>query len=660
MLEHNLMITFRNKHIVGALTLILVFSCYRTTEGLRRSDVQYLVQQFLARHVEYRILNNKISERTLNNFLDILDAGKYYFYKQDINEFMKSKYLIDDYIVQNQYSFVFKVYELYKKRFNESMKIADELISRDYDFTKDETMIIDRDIVDYATNKREMRERWRKNIKLQLLNYVSAGKSIDEARSKLRKRYKLVRNKLESLDEEQILSRFVNSFSMALDPHSNYLTYDEHVDFKISMELKLEGIGVRLRAEDGFTIVDAIIPGGATSKLPDDIRLKPNDKIVAVAQGDGEADDIIDMDLRDVVKKIRGKKGTEVRLTILRKTEESTRPVRMVVPIVREVIKLQDSDADSEVQVMKYRGKNIKIGYLKLPSFYFDPATRKSSAGDVRMHLNRLMGQNVKGIVLDLRNNPGGSLNEAVKIAGLFIDTGPVVQIKQSGLATPLVMRDNDAGTYYDGPLVVLVDKFSASASEILAGAIRDYRRGIILGPSKTFGKGTVQSYHVLANRRGAVKITTHIFYQPSGTSNQIDGITPDIIIPDISSVWNIGESEVKYPLVWKRIPRAPFNTYNLANKGVIASLTRASRARVKADDKYQKLIERIEKLKKQVDSKTVSLKDETNIEKQKEQEFRKKRDRDQSDKLIDFENDLFLKEAFNVTVDYLKALRKI
>ena len=399
--------------------------------------------------------------------------------------------------------------------------------------------------------------------------------------------------------------------------------------------------------------------GGATDKLPDNIKLKPNDKIVAVAQREGEPLDIIDMDLRDVVKKIRGKKGTEVRLTILRETTGHNRPLRMIVPIVREVIKLQDSDAESDIYTLKRGNKKMKLGYIKLPSFYIDQETGKSSAGDTRKHLNDLMGKGVKGIVLDLRNNPGGSLHEAVKIVGLFIDSGPVIQIKQSGGRAPYIMRDNDIGTFYDGPLVILVDRFSASASEILAGAIKDYRRGLIVGPTKTFGKGTVQSYHELAARRGAVKITTGIFYQPSGTSNQLNGISPDVIIPAISSIWNIGEHRQRYPLKWKRLKSAYFKAYKYVNGSLVGSLKRTSSKRIAESPEFKKLIAKINKLKKQVNNKTISLKEETSLDKERKKELEKTRKKINRDKIIDVENDMFLQEAFNVTYDYIRLLKK-
>jgi len=642
------------RRIIPFLTVILFFSCLKKSEGLKQSDIPALVNQFLAMHVQHHNFNDALSEKTLNNFIMNLDYGKYYFYSSDIKEFDRHKHMVDDYVRQNRYFLVYDIFSRYKSRFAESMKLFNELVELPYDFTKDEYIQVDRDRVPYARTKADMRERWRKSIKLQLLNYMSTGKDLKESRGKLKKKYLLLQKRVNEIDEELLLARFMNSFSTALDPHSNYLTQEEHEDFKISMELKLEGIGVRLRTEDGFVIVDAIIPGGATDKLPEAIKLKPLDRIVAVAQGGGEPVDVIDMDLRDVVKLIRGKKGTEVRLTIYRDTGGKN-PARMQVPIIREEIKLQDSDADSDIY-FPASGKENPIGYIKLPSFYH--GDKKSSAGDIQIHINRLMKKGVKAIVLDLRGNPGGLLNEAVDIAGLFINHGPIVQIKD-GMNPPQVIYDNDGGTFYDGPVVVLIDKFSASASEILAGAIKDYNRGLIIGPSNTFGKGTVQSYNELPFEKGAIKITTHIFYQPGGTSNQLYGIKPDITIPDMTSIWDIGESKTRYPLKWNKISSAPFRRSNLVTPRIVSSLQSLSSKRVSSGAEYRKLVKRIRRFSSKLMNKTISLKEESAFEKQKEKELEKNLNQNREEKIMDIKNDLFLREAFRVTGDYLRMISR-
>jgi carboxyl-terminal processing protease len=645
------------KHLIPIATFAIILSCFKNSEGLKKTDIPTLMNQFLAMHVQYHVLNDELSERILDNFIISLDYGKYYFYKKDIENFNKYRHKIDDSIQNQQYIFIDDIYSVYKKRFKESNQLINELMKTKFDFTVDEKIIVDRDKVDYAETKNDMRERWRKNIKLQLLNYLSSGQSVAEAKKKLAKKYDLLSKRVEEIDEEKLLDRFLNAFSMSLDPHSNYLTQEENEDFSISMKLKLEGIGVRLKSEDGFVIVESIIAGGAADKLPEKIRLKTGDKIIAVAQGDGEPADVVDMDLRDVVKKIRGTKGTEVRLTILRDSGEGNKPIRMVVPIVREEISLKDSAAESQILYLN-DDKNKKIGYIKLPSFYYDKERSKSSSGDIRDILQNLKKEKVKGIVLDLRGNPGGLLNEAIDIAGFFIDSGPVLQIVD-GRNPPHVVNDNDDGIVYDGPMVVLIDKFSASASEILAGAIKDYNRGLIIGPDSTFGKGTVQSYNELPAKKGAIKITISIFYQPDGTSNQLNGIAPDIKVPDFTSIWEIGENKNRYPLKWKKIPTAEHKNFGLVNQGQVTQLRNNSVARINANEKYRKLIEKIKRYREQLNNKTISLKEESSMEKQKQKELEKTFNKESGKKLIDIENDLFLNEAFNITGDYIRMLGK-
>jgi carboxyl-terminal processing protease len=643
------------KLLIPALTFLLIFSCIKNSSGLKKSDIPPLVNQFLAMHVRYHSLDDELSGRILDNLIRSFDYGKYYFYKKDIQEFEKYRHKIDDYVQNGQFSFIDDIFSVYKKRFAENNTLVHELIKEKFDFNVDEKIIVDRDRVDYAATKDEMRERWRKNIKLQLLNYLSSDQSLEEAKKKLIKKYDLLQKRVDEIDEGRLLDRFMNAFSMALDPHSNYLTWDEEEDFNISMKLKLEGIGVRLKSEDGFVIVESIITGGAADKLPEKIRLKPGDKIIAVAQDDGEPADVIDMDLRDVVKKIRGPKGTKVRLTVLRGTGEGNKTVRMIVPIVREEISLKDSAAESKIYLIG-NDRNKKIGYVKLPSFYYDKERGMSSSGDLKAILTKLKSEKVKAVVLDLRGNPGGLLNEAIDIAGFFIDGGPVLQIVD-GRNPPHVIYDNNDAIVYKGPLVVLVDKFSASASEILAGAIKDYRRGLIIGPDNTYGKGTVQSYNELPFKKGAVKITISIFYQPGGTSNQLNGIAPDIKVPDLTSIFDIGESKSRYPLTWKKIGRAQFKPFGMVNPKLIARLKALSESRINASEKYRKLIEKIKKYQEQVNSKTISLKEESTIEKQKQKELEKTFNTEGKKKLIDLDNDLLLREAFNITGDYIHLL---
>jgi len=645
------------KRFIPLLTLVIIFSCFKKSEGLKQTDMQFLVNQVLSIHAQYNTIDDTLSKRIFKNYTESLDYGKYYFYQSDIRQLSKYELLFDDFIAANDYRAVFEIFKVYKERTAEAVLIFDELIKDDYDFTKDESILVDSEKISYAGNKAEMKERWRKNIKLQLLNYVSSGKTLKDGKQKLEKKYKLMKKRIDEIDEDKLLSMFMNSITAALDPHTNYLSNEEHQDFKISMELKLEGIGVRLRSEDGFVLVESIIAGGAADKLPESLKLKPNDKIVAVAQSKGEPVDVIDMDLRDVVKLIRGEKGTEVKLTVLRELEKSDKPSRLFIPIIREQIALQDSDAESHIEAMKKDGKSYKIGYIKLPSFYEDPETGKSSSGDVKALLGKLTQEKVNVVVLDLRGNPGGLLTEAVDIAGLFIEQGPVLQLVRKN-TPPRVYYDNDPEIYYRGPLIVLIDTFSASAAEILAGAIKDYKRGLIVGSGNTYGKGTVQSYNVLQNNLGAIKITTHIFYQPGGTSNQLTGISPDLNVPDITAIWEMNESETKYPLKWEKIESAEFQKYKFVNETIVKNLGKLSSARTNRGE-YAELRKKIADYKAKLKNKTISLKEESDKSRQKEKEMEEKMKNDREKEGVDLKNDIFLKEAFNVGCDYYNIMGK-
>ncbi len=656
----------RYKVTITIFTMILfIFGCFSRTDGLKQSDIKPLIAVFLSRHVQHHSFNDELSKKTLNNLISYIDPGKYYFYKKDVDHFLTYETKIDDLVESGKYTILFEIFDLYKKRFNENMTLFDELLKLDYDFNKDETIIVDSDKIEFASTKQDMRERWRKNIKLQLLNYLTAVNNISEAKDKLRKKYSLNKKRIAEIDENRMISVFINAFSTALDPHSNYLSQEEHEDFMISTKLKLEGIGVLLRSDDGFVIVESIIPGGAAAKLPAQFQLKPNDKIVAVAQHDDDPVDVIDMDLRDVVKLIRGKTGKIVRLTILRKDEVSNKQIRMIIPIAREEVKLEDRAAKSDVYTIKRADRDMRIGYIKLPSFYldFDAAQKndpsaKSSSTDVIKQINKLKNLGIDGMIIDLRGNPGGALTEAVNLAGLYIDQGPVVKIKD-GNNNIESMNDEDPGVYYDGPLVVLIDRFSASASEIFAGAIKDYRRGIIIGPSNTFGKGSVQTYNPLPSKKGAVKITTALFYQPGGTSNQLNGIMPDITIPDISTVWDIGEYKMRYPLKWEKIPSGNFAPYrNYVNKAILSSLGNNSSARIAGSKDFIELNKKIASFEKIMNTKEISLKEEASIEKHKIKDMEKQIKRENNERLIDLENDLFLRESFNITSDYVELIK--
>ncbi len=650
--------------LITSFVIILSFSCASKSEGLVREDVKPLINAFLNAHVSENQFNDKISERTLENLIVALDPMKMFFMQQDIAEFEKYKTSLDDDFKSENYDFLELITKRYMKRFGERMTLLAELLKLKYDFTVDEYLDIDTEEISYSKTDDEITERWRKYIKFQMLNYVNVGKSDDEAKDKIRKRYDITEKDVKAQNDSDMYANYVNAVAMSLDPHTSYMTPEENQDFQISMELKLSGIGAVLRSEDGFIFVESIIQGGPVSRMNADETVKVNDKIIAVAQGDDEPVDVVDMLLRDAVKMIRGKKGTTVKLTIIRSYPESNSQQRLVIPVVRDEVVLETEA--TRYETYKY-DKDLNIGYINLPSFYSpmnekDPDAR-SSASDMKKAIVELKKKNITSLVLDLRGNPGGSLQEAVEIAGLFIKTGPILMVKDARSVSSY--PDTDPTVQWDGPLIVLIDGFSASASEIFAGAMRDYNRALIIGSSPTFGKGSVQTYQDLRNK-GALKVTIQIFYQPDGTSNNNIGIKPHITIPSYSQIYDYSENKLKYNLDWKPVPKAEFMSYDkkYISPLMIASLKKKAETRIKADSKFIKLNEDILKYREQYNTKKISLKkdsqDDINKSKKRQDELEKTRGNTGKDApVINLENDIFLKEVFNVTSDYSKYMTK-
>ena len=650
------------------LLLVISFGCSKKSEGLKQSDVEPLMNYFLAQHVTINNFTPEVSRRTLDNLVSTLDPWKMYFTKSDIDEIMKDKERLADYVyADNSRSdylfFLFSIYKVYTIRFNERYVLFKNLIKEGYDFSVDESIPADKDRVAFTDDANEIKDRWRKTIKLQLLSYVNSGKSLDDAKKKVAKKYELAKKDIDTITSERILNTFINSFAHALDPHSEYMDADEFDDFQIQMNLKLEGIGAVLRSEDGFVFVDSIMPGGPASKLPEGGKLLPNDKIVAVAQGGSDPEDVIDIPLQQAVKKIRGKKGTTVKLTVIREGSDG-KTKQFILSIVRDRIVLDQQAAKSDVYEAVLDGRTTKIGYIKLPAFYHDSTNdgddqTKICSEDVLAELTKLKKKGVDAMILDLRQNGGGYLTDAVKIGGYFIKSGPIVQVKSHGQVR--VESDPDSDVQYDGPLVILIDKLSASASEIVSGAMKDYKRALLIG-STTFGKGSVQNLIPLGGPvRGAVKVTINLFYQPSGNSNHLNGVHPDIAIGEMTDLLDFGESKLKYPLKWEPIKPSPFQPFSrYVTPSIVSALTEKSKARMKSDKDFISLNEKMEKYRKQLAEKNISLKKDagSGLEDEVQKEQKEKNDREKNEKLIDTQKDIFLREAFNITADYAQLLK--
>ena len=487
-------------------------------------------------HLSTPEINGELSKRLFNRFIKSLDPAKLYFTKSDVDEFKKQETNLDDQLRAGSIDFAYQVFAKYLTRLEERQKLIEEFANAKHDFTANESMDTDYDKLDFASSADELRERWRKRIKFDLLLQRIAEKPLPEAEAKQKvlDRYKGQFKLAKQIDSADLLELYLTTLTTSIDPHTNYMSPATLDDFEIAMRLNLDGIGAILRYENGYTIIVEIVPGGPADK---DGRLKPDDKIVGVAQGNNEFVDTVDMKSRDVVKLIRGSRGTKVQLKVL--------PVGKFEPVVyeltRQKIEMKSQEARGEVveQGKKPDGTPYLMGVIDLPSFYadFSGRDRKSCAEDVRKILKDFEAKKVDAVVLDLRRNGGGSLGECLALTGLFIDEGPVVLVK--GARGREQLNDPEKGVVYGGPLVVLVSRFSRRASEILAGAMQDYGRALIVGDYATHGKGTVQRIIELGgatrSKMGALKLTIQQFYRVNGDSTQSMGVLSDIVIPSLS-----------------------------------------------------------------------------------------------------------------------------
>lgn len=668
---------------IGLATCILASSATAQEFGKPTNDskrVARIVSQLMDQHLSNRKLNDAISERALDMYLKNLDPQKVYFLKSDVDEFKQNwNTQLDDMLKSGNYAAAFAIFERFKQRIAERVELANRLIDEDHDYTVDEEMVTDRDLVDYAETEQEIEDRWRKRIKYNLLVFQNDDDDESSATTKtpeerLKNRYRAFGKRMTQFDNDDVIEMYITSITTSFDPHTTYMSKSSFVNFQINMSLELEGIGATLQStDDGLTVIRRLVPGGAADKGG---KLKVEDKIVAVGQGtEGEMVDTIDMKLDDVVDKIRGKAGTTVRLAVMSPGSGDIK----TIPIVRERIELKDSEAAGVVFDVgeKGNGSPYKIGVIDLPSFYTDMQARaqnkkdyKSTTRDVRKILNDFNEQNVDAVVLDLRRNGGGSLSEAVDCTGLFIDRGPVVQVKNP-YGTIEQLNDRDAGMAWEGPLVVLTSKFSASASEILAGAVQDYGRGLVVGDSSTHGKGTVQTMlnlmEILLQTRdagpdlGALKITVSQFYRPNGDSTQKRGVLSDVTLPSITDHMDVTESDLEYPVEFDKVAEAQYAEMNKINPDMINGLFARSRSRVESSEDFQKQQRRIEKYVAQKDENSVSLNEDDFNERRKELDAEKEDEKLLEDQVnhtnTDIERDYYMEEVLAITVDYIQLL---
>jgi len=617
-------------------------------------------------------LNDEASRRALKLFLEELDPMKLYFYQSDIDRFMKRQNDIDDMLDQGDLSLAYDIYKTFLARVDERIKMVQKHLAAKHDFTAQEEMIVDKDAAHYAQNAQEASERWRKRVKYDLLVLKAAKDDTDkrDPLERLTRRYTSFGKRMHQTDNDELLEMFLTDVTRALDPHTSYMSPKSQENFAIQMRLKLDGIGAALQYDDGYTVVTKIIPGGAADKQG---QLKPKDKIIGVGQeADGEIVDTVDMKLGDVVDMIRGKRGTVVRLEVIPagKTERKT------INITRAQIELKDSEARAKIIPWgkKADGSPYQVGVIDLPSFYMDmDAARlgrpdyKSTTRDVQAILDGFRDKGVDAVLMDLRKNGGGSLTEAIKLTGLFIDEGPVVQVKDAD-GKVQHYDDLDKGTAWSGPLVVLTSKLSASASEIFAGAIQDYHRGLIVGDEATHGKGTVQSlldlgqqlFRALPNapQLGSLKITMQQFYRPNGESTQNRGVLADVALPSLISQLDIAESDLDYALPFDKVEAASFGNMNLIDPVIARKLADRSAKRREADEGFQKVLRSIKRYNERKDRKTCSLCETTFLAERNEADEDKLFDEDEDETKDEvFKMDYYDKEVLRVTVDYLELV---
>ncbi len=644
--------------------LIALFSFKYTVVSEKEQAIdQMLMQSLTSLHYSPMEINDGFSEKVFKVYLERLDYNKKFLLQSDVDELKKYNKLIDDDIKNGQFTFFDKSYELVNTRIEEAQGYYKEILAKPFDFSTDETTELDAKKLKFAKNTNELKEAWRKTLKYQTLAKVFEMKEVQEkAKEKsdtvtiktnealeIEARAKVVKSnddyfkRLKGFNRNDRINMYFNAITGIYDPHTEYYAPKDKASFDISMSGQLEGIGAQLQEKDGVIKVSNIVPGSASWK---DGNLKAGDIILKVAQGAGEPLDLVDMRLDNAVVLIRGKKGTEVRLTV-KKPDASI----VVIPLIRDIVVLEDTYAQSAI----LKGKK-NIGYIKLPTFYADFSGNnggRSCAKDIKKELQKLKDEHVDGVILDLRYNGGGSLGDVVDMTGLFIDKGPIVQVKNK-LGLPQMYDDKDPATFYDGPLVVMVNSNSASASEILAAAIQDYKRGVIVGTSPTtFGKGTVQRFYDLdeylpaqySNIKpiGSVKITTQKFYRINGGATQLKGVTPDIILPDPYYLLDQGEKEQDFPMAWDEIKPAVYQSWK--PNFSIDKLKGSSVDRIKSNKGFALLDEAAKRLKNQKDNTIVSL----NMEKYA---LEQKKYKAESKKLEDLNKEIEGLEVNNLKVD--------
>ena len=644
-----------------------------------------VVELLKRHHYSKPPLDDARSAIIYDSYIKLLDPARSYFTAADIAEFDKWKTQFDDFLKSGNLDPGFTIYKRYLDRVKQRLDFALAELNKGVDkidFTTNETLLIDRKDAPWMKNQAELDDLWRKRVKDEVLRQKIAGKEPKQIQETLIKRYKNQLARLDQTRAEDIFQAYINTFAQSYDPHTNYLSPDNAENFDINMSLSLEGIGAVLQSDNDQVKIVRLVPAGPAAKTK---QVAPADKIIGVAQGNKEMVDVVGWRLDEVVKLIRGPKGSVVRLEIIPASNTPSDQTTKIVSITREAVKLEEQAAKKSVLKLKQDGRDYKLGIIEIPAFYLDfKAYRagdpeyKSTTRDVKKLLTELQKEKVDGVVIDLRNNGGGSLQEATELTSLFIEKGPTVLVRNSDGRVD-VLEDENPGAFYKGPLALLVNRLSASASEIFAGAMQDYHRALIIG-GQTFGKGTVQTIQPL--NHGELKLTLAKFYRVSGQSTQHQGVLPDIDYPSIIDTKEIGESALPEAMPWDTIrpvvkPAAdPFRPF-------LAQLKAQHEARSDKDAEFTYIRDRLALTQKLMNEKTVSLNEqerrarhdsieakqlalENTRRKAKGEEPLKELKKEDEDALpVEDENtkpedDAYLAETGRILIDYLSASTKV
>lgn len=664
--------------VTGALAQSATDSLILNPKPHFGNEAKLAVQILDTYHYRKTNLNDSLSSVILREYIETLDNNKSYFLSSDINDFKIYADKIDDLTKIENVEPAYIIYDVFKKRFDERMDyIYEELLSYDFDFTLDEYYDTDRSELKYANSEEELNDLWRQIIKSQVLSLTLNGKEKEEISKTLKTRYDRFKKAISQYNTEDVFELYMNAIAEVYDPHSNYFSAKTSDRFQQNMSLSLEGIGARLQLENDFTKIVEVLAGGPAKKSD---LVHSDDKIVAVGQGEeGEMVDIIGWRLDDVVQLIKGPKGTTVRLEILPVESGINGPTKTIT-LVRDKIKLEDREAKAEIVPLTRNSRSFNLGVITLPSFYMDfEAYQKgdpnynSTTRDVKALVEDLKKKDIDGLMIDLRNNGGGSLSEAIDLTGLFIKDGPVVQVKNSTNKIE-VGADEDPSLIYDGPLTVMINRFSASASEIFAGAIQDYGRGVVLGET-SYGKGTVQSVIDLGRylnvpegeKVGQLKLTLQKFYRVTGSSTQHLGVSPDVNFPSAFDAKEFGESSRPSALPWDQIRGTKYSPSENISKELLLSLNTEYQDRLKNDKFLSELVSETAELKKNISRTRISLNKEERQKSLDEAEKRKSNNGNLSGVKLDKEgvtegdnieiDDKYLREGLVVLSDIITAI---